>query len=89
MAKGKNSKSDTKSERVRDVDFNKVQNDLDTSKYYLSESLQQDMSGEMYYCKGCDFQKADQEKCRCFCNLDRKSIVDNLVCAKNYIRSKQ
>lgn len=89
MAKGKNIKSKTRSETIRDVDLNKVQEELDTSKYYLSESLQQDMSGEMFYCKGCDFQKADQEKGRCFCNLDRKSIVDNLVCAKNYIRSKK
>ena len=85
----KTTKSTTKRdvEVVEVIDLDALQKELDDKKYIQSEIAKQDLSGEMPYCKNCAFQRANAEKTRNICNLDRKPIVENQVCAKNKVRN--
>lgn len=74
-------------EVVEVIDLDALQKELDKTKYIQSEIAKQDLSGEMPYCKNCAFQRANAEKTRNICNLDRKPIVENQVCAKNKVRN--
>ena len=74
-------------EVVEVIDLDALQKELDKTKYIQSEIAKQDLSGEMPCCKNCAFQRANAEKTRNICNLDRKSIVENQVCAKNKVRN--
>lgn len=66
-----------------------LQNQLDEKKYLESEIAKIDLGGLMSYCDNCAFKRMDIEKNRCICNLDRKSVEINCVCARNYIRNNE
>ena len=74
-------------EVVEVIDLDALQKELDKTKYIQSEIAKQDLSGEMPYCKNCAFQRANEEATRKICNLDRRAIVENQVCAKNKVRN--
>ena len=72
---------------VEVIDLDALQEELDKNKYIESQIAKQDLSGEMPCCKNCAFQRANAEKTRNICNLDRRAIVENQVCAKNKVRN--
>lgn len=64
-----------------------LQKELDTKKYIESELAKRDLSGYMNFCENCAFQKQINETY--ICNLNRKDIEDNCVCAKNQLRNSK
>lgn len=74
---------------MEDIKLIEMQKKLDEKKYLESEIANQDLGGLMDFCKNCVFQKMESNAGRIICNLNRKAIEANYVCAKNYFRNKE
>lgn len=73
--------------RALGIDYEKLQKELDKTKYIQSEIAKQDLSGKMPYCKNCAFQRCNLERTRNTCHLDRQMVVEYQVCARNKVRN--